>query len=212
MVMERIRACGLVPVVKADSPRQALTLARALLEGGVDVMEITFRTEAAAEAIAAVSREVPQMLVGAGTVLTPDQFKAAQEAGASFIVSPGLDPDLVRLARERDLPILPGVATASEVTQAVKLGLSVCKLFPAHLLGGPAFISALAGPFPHMSFLPTGGIDQSNAESYLRLPQVVAVGGSWLTPKSLLGAGDFIAISRLAAAGRQLVWKTRGEQ
>ncbi|MDR0293300.1 MAG: bifunctional 4-hydroxy-2-oxoglutarate aldolase/2-dehydro-3-deoxy-phosphogluconate aldolase [Oscillospiraceae bacterium] len=203
-MLERIKKCGMVPVVKLSDAAKAVPLARALLDGGVGVIEITFRTGAAPDAIAAIAGEVPGMLVGAGTVLTPEQLEVAQRAGARFIVSPGLDADIVQRARAHGLPVIPGAVTPTEICAALKLGLSVLKFFPAQVFGGTGALGALAAPFAGVEFIPTGGIDQNNAPDYWKLPRVLAVGGTWMAPGELIEAGDFDGIRRIAAEAARL--------
>jgi 2-dehydro-3-deoxyphosphogluconate aldolase/(4S)-4-hydroxy-2-oxoglutarate aldolase len=203
-VFTQIERCGIVPVIKIKDAAKAAPLALALKNGGVGVVEITFRTAAAPDAIAAIAKEVPDMLVGAGTVLTQEQLKDAKDAGARFIVSPGLDAGIVRQAQAYRLPVIPGVVTPSEICAALNLGLTAVKFFPAANYGGAATVKALAAPFGGVRFVPTGGIDARNAEEYWKIPQVLAVGGSWMAPESLIDAGDFAAIERLAAEAAAL--------
>lgn len=187
-----------VPVVTVDDPGRAVPLAAALLAGGVGVVEITLRTPGALEAVRRVAREVPGMVVGAGTVLTPGGAQDAVGAGAAFVVTPGATPDLLgRLARS-GVPALPGVATVSEVLAARELGFSAQKAFPASVLG-PGFLRAVAGPVPDVVFCPTGGVTVQNAAGYLALSNVACVGGSWLTPADAVRDGDWDRITRLAA-------------
>ncbi|HBP37201.1 MAG TPA: 2-dehydro-3-deoxyphosphogluconate aldolase [Clostridiales bacterium] len=195
-VMKQIEMCGIVPVIVINDAAQAVPLAKALLAGGIRVIEITFRTAAAREALARIKNGVPDMLAGAGTILSPEQLDAALDAGASFAVSPGLDADLVRAAQERQCPILPGAVTPSEIMQGLLLGLDTFKFFPAENYGGLATIQALCGPFPGIRFVPTGGISAKNAADYLKSPKILAIGGSWMAPKELIEAGDFAEILR----------------
>ena len=185
---------GIVPVIVLDDARKAVPLARALLEGGISMMEITFRTAAARDSIAAVVKEVPEMIVGAGTVVTEAQLEAALEAGVQFLVSPGLDPDIVTAAKKREVPIFPGIVTPSELLAGLKLGVEVFKFFPAGNYGGVSTLKALSGPFPQVKFLPTGGISEKNAADYYALKQVVAIGGSWMAPADLIEAEDYAEI------------------
>jgi 2-dehydro-3-deoxyphosphogluconate aldolase/(4S)-4-hydroxy-2-oxoglutarate aldolase len=194
----RIGACGLVPVVRIERAEDAPDLARTLASAGLPCIEITFRTEAAAEAIRTIRAEAPDVLVGAGTVVSITQLELALEAGAGFIVSPGLQPDVVRRCLAGGTPVLPGVFTPTEVIAAVDLGVSVLKLFPASSAGGPAYLRALAGPFPTVRFVPTGGIELDDLEAYLRVPSVLAVGGSWMVRPELIAGRDWAAIGRLA--------------
>lgn len=191
-----------VPVIVIDDARQAVPLAEALHRGGIGCAEITLRTDAAPAAIAAIaaSSAVPDFIVGAGTVLTPDDVDRVVDAGGRFVVSPGLAEDIVDRAIELGVEVIPGVATATEVQRALRLGLSRLKLFPAGPLGGLAAVRALAGPFPDMRFLPSGGVTAANAREYLASPSVFAVSGSWMATRELIAAGDFDEIERLSRA------------
>jgi 2-dehydro-3-deoxyphosphogluconate aldolase/(4S)-4-hydroxy-2-oxoglutarate aldolase len=209
-VLARIAATGIVPVVRIERAEDAPELARTLAGAGLPCIEITFRSAAAVDAIRAIRAQVPEVLVGAGTVVSLDQLERALAAGASFIVSPGLQPDVVRASLARDIPILPGVYTPTEIILAMDLGLSAVKLFPAASAGGPAYLHALAGPFPAMRFVPTGGIDLADLEGYLRLPSVLAVGGSWMVRPELLAARDWPAVGRLAGEAVAVVRTLRG--
>jgi len=195
--LERIAASGVLPVVRIERAQDAPALARTLVEAGLACIEITFRSDAAVDAIRAISADVPDALVGAGTVVSVEQLERALAAGATFVVSPGLQPEVVRACLDRNVPILPGVYTPTEVIQAMDLGLSAVKLFPASAAGGPAYLRALAGPFPGMRFVPTGGIDLADLADYLQVPSVLAVGGSWMVRPELIAAGDWPAIARL---------------
>lgn len=194
-----LEAIRVVPVVTVDRPEQAVPLVDALTRGGLPCAEITFRSSAAAEAIALVSAHDPEFLIGAGTVLTSEQADAAIDAGAKFVVSPGLNATIVGYVLSRGIPMLPGIATATELDAARGLGLRVVKVFPAEALGGPGYLRSLAAPFPMMRFVPTGGVTAANFGDYLALPSVVAVGGSWIAPGEVISAGDFAMIERLAA-------------
>lgn len=200
-VTARLQALAVVPVVVLDQARDADPLADALIGGGLPCAEVTFRTGAAQAAIAALASR-PEMLVGAGTVLTTDQADRALAAGARFIVTPGIDVAVVRHCRRLGVPIFPGVATASEIQTAIREGIDVVKLFPAGPLGGLPLLAALAAPFAGMRFIPTGGIGPAELADYLRHPAVLAVGGSWLVKRELLAAGDFDAVRRLAAEAK----------
>ncbi len=208
-VLEQIAASGLVPVVRIERAADAPELARTLAGADLACIEITFRTDAAVDAIRAIRAEVPEVLVGAGTVVTLDQLDRALEAEAQFIVSPGLQAAIVHGCQARHVPILPGVYTPTEILAAVDHGVSVVKLFPASAAGGPAYLRALAGPFPSVSFVPTGGIDQDNLEAYLRSPSVLAVGGSWMVRPELLAARDWGTVGRLAAEATAVVRSVR---
>ncbi|MBM4147777.1 MAG: bifunctional 4-hydroxy-2-oxoglutarate aldolase/2-dehydro-3-deoxy-phosphogluconate aldolase [Lentisphaerae bacterium] len=198
--MDRIARTRIVPAATVENTDQALKLAGALMDGGLDIVEFTFRTEAAGKAIAAVAREFPDMLVGAGTVLNEDQVRRSVDAGAGFAVAPGLNPKVAELARRMGLSFIPGVATPTEIEAAMALGIKLLKFFPAENLGGMKMLSALSGPYGHtgIKFLPTGGIGASNARDYLALPIVAAVGGSWMVAKELVKAGDWAKITALS--------------
>lgn len=197
-VTGRLAHHGVVPVVVVDDSADAPRLVEALRSGGLPCAEVTFRTPAAEHALSRLA-ENPDMLVGAGTVRSPEQVDRALAAGARFVVAPGLDPAVVRRCRKLGIPIIPGVATASEVTAAAGMGIDVVKLFPATQLGGPAMLTALAGPFPDMRWVPTGGIGAADVAGYLAHPAVVAVGGSWMVARSLLATRDFERVRELTA-------------
>ena len=193
-----------VPVVVVDDLAHAVPVARALVAGGLPVIELTLRTPVALDAIRAIADEVPEILVGAGTVLTPGQAKQAQDAGAQFLVSPGATPSLLSGMADTGLPFLPGTATVSEVLAVLEAGWTEMKFFPAEASGGAAFLASVASPVPAARFCPTGGITAATAPSYLALPNVGCVGGSWLTPKDALAAGDWARIEQLARAAAAL--------
>lgn len=195
-MLEDITRHRIVPVVVLEDAGRADGLAQALVDGGLPVAEVTFRTAAAADAIRAMASR-GDVLVGAGTVISPEQVDLAAEAGARFIVSPGLSADVVRRARELDLDVLPGCVTASEVMAALALGLDAVKFFPAATSGGAAAIKALSAPFPQVRFIPTGGVGPSNVGEFLSLPCIPAVGGSWMVPSKTVDAGDLAQITRL---------------
>lgn len=199
-VYKEVNLGGILPVVVLDDSKHALPLAKALLAGGIRQAEITFRTDAAEEAIRAISAGCPEMLVGAGTVTSVDIAKKAVRAGARFIVSPGFDPEVVSWCLAEDVPVFPGVATGSEVQAAVKLGLDHVKIYPAELLGGAEYIQSLSSVFPGLSFLPSGGIDNDNLCDYLDLDCVAAASGSWVCPRGMITAGRFEEIEALARA------------
>jgi 2-dehydro-3-deoxyphosphogluconate aldolase/(4S)-4-hydroxy-2-oxoglutarate aldolase len=192
------RGASVIPVLTIEQEKDALPLARALAEGGLHVIEVALRTPAATAAIAAITRELPHIIVGAGTLQRAADVAAAVHAGARFLVSPGTIPELAAAALASELPYLPGVATPSEVMAARALGLCLMKLFPAEALGGTGFLRALAPVFPGVAFCPTGGIDERQAAEYLALPNVPLVGGSWMAPKDAIAAGDWPRIRRLA--------------
>lgn len=203
--MREILTLGpVMPVIVIDDTELAVPLARALLEGGIRVLEVTLRTDAALEAIRRIAREVPEAVVGAGTVLDAATAHSARAAGARFGVSPGTTPDLLAALRDSNWPFLPGAATPSEVMTLAAAGYTELKFFPAAAAGGAAMLKALSGPFPNLTFCPTGGIGLDTAPAYLSLPNVRCVGGSWLTPGALLKARDWEGIRALAAAACQL--------
>ena len=209
-IIDKLADCGIVPVVVLDEAKDAVPTAKALLAGGVNVMEITFRTAAAADSIKAVSESCPNMLVGAGTVITLDQCKQALECGAKFIVSPGFDPEVVSWCIERNVPITPGCVTPTEIMAATKLGLNVVKFFPAVVYGGLKGMKSLSAPFRGIKFIPTGGVDAKNLKEYLEVPFVHAVGGSWLCPKKEIAADNFDAVTALCREASTIVKEVRG--
>jgi 2-dehydro-3-deoxyphosphogluconate aldolase/(4S)-4-hydroxy-2-oxoglutarate aldolase len=197
----RLRTLGVIPVIALEDEAHALPLADALTAGGLPVAEITFRTAAAAGAIARIAAERPGVLVGAGTVLTVANLRAAQAAGAQFALAPGFNPEVVRAAQDLGILFVPGVATPSEIEQAMALGCTLLKLFPAEALGGIAYINALAGPYAHtgLGLVPTGGVTPGNLTTYLATPMVAAVGGTWLAKRDALAQGQWDTITTLAA-------------
>ncbi|MPM47385.1 putative KHG/KDPG aldolase [bioreactor metagenome] len=203
-IYKQIEALKIVPVVKLDAAEDAVPLAKALIDGGLPIAEITFRTAAAEESIRAVSVAFPQMLVGAGTVVNVEQAERAVKAGAKFIVSPGFSPAVTKFAVEKGIPIFPGVCTPTEIMAALEFGLKVVKFFPAKQYGGLATIKALAAPFPGIRFMPTGGVKPDNVQDYLRLANVTACGGTWIVPGELLSAERFDEIERLAREAASL--------
>lgn len=201
-VLDRLKNSMVVPVVVIDDERDAVATANALLGGGIDVMEITFRTDAAPMAIKAVAENCPQMLVGAGTVLNLEQCKLAVEMGAKFIVSPGFDRRVVSWCIKNSIAVTPGCVTPSEITEAVNLGVRVIKFFPANIYGGLDAMKNLSAPFGNVKFLPTGGINASNIKEYIDAPFIHAVGGSWVCPKSEIANGNFEKITALCSEAR----------
>jgi 2-dehydro-3-deoxyphosphogluconate aldolase/(4S)-4-hydroxy-2-oxoglutarate aldolase len=189
-----------IPVVTIENARDAVPLARALLAGGLRVVEITLRTPAALDAIRAVTSEVPEVIVGAGTLLTPPDVTRAVEAGAHFLVTPGTPVSLAPALRDAPVPAMPGCATASEAMTLSTLGFPVLKFFPAEQSGGARWLKSVSEPLPHVRFCPTGGINGGNAADYLALRNVIAVGGSWIAPAHAIAAGDFAGITSRAAA------------
>ena len=202
-ILKQIGAMKIVPVVVLDHAKDARPLGEALLAGGLGCMEITFRTAAAPEAIAAAS-QIPGMLVGAGTVLNVDNVNRAMDCGAKFIVSPGLNPKVVAYCVSKNIPITPGVATPTEIEMAMDHGLTVAKFFPADALGGVKTLKAISAPYGMMKFMPTGGITEANLAEYLKLPCVLACGGSWMVAKELVGKGEFAKITELTRAAMTL--------
>lgn len=199
-MIESLRHIGLVPVVVIDDPYRAVPLADALTDGGVPCIEITLRTDSALECIRRIARDRPDVLIGAGTVLTPAQTEAAVDAGARFVVTPGFDETVVDRCIELGVAVYPGVCTPTEVQAALRKGLHVLKFFPAEPMGGLPYLNAIASPFPGVEFIPTGGVSRATLESYLASPRVVAVGGSWLAPASRIAAAEFDHIRREARA------------
>ena len=189
-----------IPVVVIQDVAAAVPLARALVAGGVPIIEVTLRTPQALEAVRAILAEVPDIMVGVGSVLTPAQLDQALAVGAHFLVSPGASPSLLARLAAAPVPVLPGVATVSEVLTALEHGLTELKFFPAEAAGGPAFLAAVAGPVPQVRFCPTGGVTMANLRDYLALPNVGAVGGTWLAPRTLVESADWAAITGLASA------------
>ncbi|WP_027431799.1 bifunctional 4-hydroxy-2-oxoglutarate aldolase/2-dehydro-3-deoxy-phosphogluconate aldolase [Lachnospira multipara] len=196
-VIEELGLIGIVPVIALDDAKDAKPLAKALIDGGLPCAEVTFRTEAAEESIKIMAKEFPEMIVGAGTVLTPEQADRAMNAGAKFIVSPGLNPKVVKHCIDKGYPIIPGTSNPSDVEVAIELGLDVVKFFPAEAAGGLAMIKAMSAPYTQMKFMPTGGINASNLKSYLDFKKIVCCGGSWMVKKDLVAAGNFEEITRL---------------
>lgn len=193
-VVERLAELVLLPVIEIPDAASASPLADALVEAGLPCVEITLRTPAAAAAIASIGGR-SDILLGAGTILSREDVDRALEAGARFLVSPGFNPDVVEYAQGRGAPIVPGVCTPTEVEMALLRGIDVVKFFPAEAAGGPGYVKALAAPYRRVRFVPTGGIDAGKLEAYLALPQVIAIGGSWMAPRDLIAAGDFGAIA-----------------
>ena len=211
-VVETLRRAGIIPVIVIEREDQAVPLAKALVKGGLPVLEVTFRTKAAAGAIAAIRREVPEAIVGAGTILTVEMLKAAKSVGAVFGVAPGFDPVILAAAKAEGLPFCPGIATASELSQALTAGCPMVKFFPAEAAGGVKMIKNLLGAFRFtgVKFMPTGGVKLDNVADYLSVPEIVCCGGTWIVPKDALANGDYVAIEKLAADAAALVKKLRG--
>ena len=201
-MLELLSQIGIVPVIAIDRAQDGPALARALLAGGIPVAEITFRTAAGEEAIRKITAEVPEMLVGAGTVLNVSQAQRAKDAGAKFIVSPGLDIETVQFCRDNSLPVFPGCATPTEMQAALNLGLTYLKFFPAEQAGGLAYLKAVSAAYPALRFMPTGGIGPKNLREYLSFGKIFACGGSWMCPKDLISAGAWDKITALCVEAR----------
>ena len=193
-----LKSAPIVPLVQSNDPDEAVKISEALLKGGLKVLEVVLRTDEAFECLEKIAQEFPNVQVGAGTVLSADHAKRTLECGAKFIVSPGLTDGVVEVALSNDVPVLPGIATASELQKAWNMGLRTVKLFPASLAGGPNMIKALSSVFRDVSFMPTGGVKPANLSDYLSIPAVIACGGTWLTPKDQIAAGNFSAVTELA--------------
>ena len=196
-MIQKFAALGIVPVIKLNDPADAVPLCRALAKGGLPVAEITFRTAAAEESIRRVAQELPDVLVGAGTVLTIEQADKAMNAGAKFIVTPGFNPEVVAHCVEKGYPIFPGCPTTSDIEQAIRFGLKVVKFFPAEAMGGLNTIKAVSAPYGDMLFMPTGGVNEDNLNTYLSFPKIVACGGSWMAKSDLIEAGEFDRIEEI---------------
>lgn len=208
-IEERFEDFCVVPVVVLDDVKDALPLAKALTEGGLPCAEVTFRTEAAEESIKVMAEAYPDMVVGAGTVLTIEQVDAAVKARAKFIVSPGFDPEIVDYCLKKEIPIFPGCVTPSEVAQAVKRGLKVVKFFPAEPAGGVAMIKAMAAPYHQLRFMPTGGIGTQNLKDYLEFDKIICCGGSWMVKADLIKNGEFDKICKLTKEAKELAKNIR---
>lgn len=209
-ILSKIKETGIVPVVVLEDATDAAPLGEALLEGGLPCAEVTFRTSCAEEAIRMMSSEYPELLVGAGTVLTAEQVDCAVGAGAKFVVSPGFNPEVVDYCMEKNILVLPGCVTPSEAAQAVKRGLGIVKFFPAEQFGGLATLKALAAPYVGLSFMPTGGIGPKNVREYLSYDRIIACGGSWMVKGDLIKAGDFQRITELTKEAAAIVREVRG--
>ncbi|MCR4924212.1 MAG: bifunctional 4-hydroxy-2-oxoglutarate aldolase/2-dehydro-3-deoxy-phosphogluconate aldolase [Lachnospiraceae bacterium] len=201
---------GIIPVVVLNDAKYAEGLGKALMEGGLPAAEVTFRTDAAEESIRILSSKFPDMLVGAGTVLTTEQVDRAVNAGAKFIVAPGLDPDIVKYCQSKNIPVCPGTQSPSEVTEAVKLGLDHVKFFPAENSGGLKMINAMGAAFVNVKFMPTGGINADNVTDYLKSPKIFCCGGSWMVKKDLIEGEKFDEIKEMVKTAADIVKKVRG--
>ena len=208
-IIEQLGGYGIVPVVVLNDAKKALPLAKALCDGGLPCAEVTFRTDAAEESIRLMSREFPDMLIGAGTVLSTEQVDRAVAAGAKFIVSPGLNPKVVTYCQEKNIPIVPGVVTPTEMEQAMELGLKIVKFFPAEPSGGLAMIKAVAAPYTMLKFMPTGGINAKNVRDYLAYDKILACGGSWMVKGSLIDEDRFDEIESMCREAVEIVKEIR---
>jgi Entner-Doudoroff aldolase len=209
-IIQELGELGLIPVVQIEHPEDAFNLGKALLDGGLPCAEITFRTESAVKAIEIIARTLPDIILGAGTVLTTGHAEEAVSAGARFIVAPGFNPKVVDWCLQRSVPVIPGVATPTEIEMALDKGLTLLKYFPAQAMGGVEMLKAIAAPYQKVMFIPTGGINTHNLEDYLKLPMVFACGGSWFVKSSLISAGEFSDISRLTKEAVSIVHRCRG--
>jgi 2-dehydro-3-deoxyphosphogluconate aldolase/(4S)-4-hydroxy-2-oxoglutarate aldolase len=210
-IEQRLSNAPIVPLIQSDDPALAVCTSQALIKGGLTVVEVVLRTQSALQCLAAIGKACPEAIVGAGTVLTVEQALAAIDAGAEFIVSPGLDDTVISVAKAHHVPVFPGVATATEAQRAWNLGLSLVKVFPAGLVGGPPMLKALGSVFREMKFMPTGGVSADNLAQYLAIESVFACGGSWLTPADAVASGDFEKITALAIEAVQIASAARGE-
>ncbi len=213
-IISTLSSLGVIPVIAIDTPEAALPLADALLEGGLPIAEITFRTRAAAEVIRLLAKERPQLVLGAGTVLNRENLVAAKQAGAQFAVAPGFHPAIVSEAAAIGLPFFPGVATPSEIEQAMAMGRNVLKFFPSEALGGVSFIQSVAAPYAHtgLRLIPTGGVGPANLEQYLSLNVVVAVGGTWIAKKEDIATGSWDKITERCRAAKEIVAHVKDKQ
>ena len=208
-IFDHFYKIGVIPVLEIDSAQQAKPLAEALLEGGLPVAEITLRTDAALESLRVIAREANEVIVGAGTVINRDQAQAACDAGAQFLVSPGMVEEVVVWAQENQIPILAGAVTPTEMIRAINMGLNILKFFPAETMGGLPSIKAMSDPFPQLSFIPTGGIRIENLPEYLRMKKIHAVGGSWMAKRKMIADGQFDEIRRMAKEASDIVKQIR---
>ena len=211
-ISETLQSLPVVPLVQADDPDVAVNVSRALAAGGLTVAEVVFRTDRALDCLRAVADQVPEMIAGAGTVLSSEQATQAIDNGAKFVVSPGLDDGVVRTCQDAGIPIYPGTYTPSEIQRAGNLGLDVVKFFPASIAGGIPALKAVAGVFRTMKFMPTGGVSAANLADFLAVPSVLACGGSWLTPSDAIAAGNYSAITKLAEEAVAIADSVRGDQ
>jgi len=204
-IINKIADAKLIPIITIDRVEDAIPLAKAIIDGGLPVMEITFRTDAAEESIRTISKMVPEALIGAGTITTLERVKKAHLAGSQFIITPGVSTDVLDYCRAEKLPVFPGICTPTDVMQVMEFGVEIVKFFPVALFGGVSAIKAFSGPFPTIRFIPTGGISESDLHEYLALSKVIACGGSWMVKTDMINAGDFDGITALVKKAVALV-------
>lgn len=209
LIFDDFHQVGIIPVLEIDSVDRAAPVAEALRAGGLPIAEVTLRTESALGAIAAIARDVTDVIVGAGTVLNREQAQAAQEAGARFIVCPGMIEEVVVWAQEHQVPVLAGAVTPTEMIRGIQLGLNILKFFPSETMGGLSAIKAMSDPFPQLRFIPTGGVKLENAAQYLQHPRIHAIGGSWMAKRQMIADGQFDEITRMTKEASDLVRKVR---
>lgn len=209
-IFEQFRRIGIIPVVVLDDAKNAARLADILCDNGLPCAEVTFRTSASAETIRIMAEHRPEILVGAGTVLTTEEVNIALDAGAKFIVSPGLNPTFVRYCLDRKIPVAPGTQTPSDMERAIEFGLDIVKFFPAEPAGGLSMIKAVAAPYTQLYFMPTGGIHAKNVRDYLAYERIIACGGSWMVKQSMIEAGDWNSIAKLVREAADIVLEVRG--
>ena len=210
-IFNRFHTIGIIPVIEIDSADRARPLAESLFAGGLPIAEITLRTDAALESIRIVARDVPDVIVGAGTVINREQAQAARDAGAQFLVSPGMAEEVVVWAQENRIPILAGAVTPTEIIRGLNLGLNLLKFFPSETLGGLKAIKAISDPFPQVRFIPTGGIRPENVAEYLQMEKIHAVGGSWMAKRVLIAEGKFDEIQKMSTEASEIVKRIRKE-
>jgi len=206
-LIDKIKKFKIIPVAIIESVENAIPLGNALIEAELPIVEITFRTDAAEESIRILKKEIPDLILGAGTVLTTNQIQRARSAGAEFIVSPGFNPKIVDTCIQNEIPIFPGIDSPSFIEWGLERGLNIFKLFPADLSGGPAFLKALSGPYQDVNFIPTGGVNNNNLIEYLKLRNVIACGGSWIVPKDLISSKNFLEITKRIKQALALIQK-----
>lgn len=209
-IRKKIMKLGVLPVIKINRVEDSIPLAKALIDGGLPAAEITFRTKCARNSISEIKKQYPYMLVAAGTIISSEQADEAVEAGADFLISPGINEDLVKYCQQKEYILIPGIASASEAQLAITMGLKIVKFFPAETSGGVKAIAALSAPFAQLEFMPTGGVNETNLEEYLKNPKIIGCGGSWMVKEKLISEGDFIQITSLVKEAQCLVENLRG--